>query len=185
MAWSRTNGAFIDRTSHGIILWAERIRTERRRLGLEDPNAPTTADVMIGDVLEKQPIPKARDDWLPEGAKLRVFHRRALERSRPRLGATSFEYGRFHVSHPEVHASYFRKRDRIASLVAEQWQREYREMQKKHPYSWHGTKPPATPKMEAPLLRSRSDPGLEASKESDPLIQRLLKLERTFSCEVR
>ncbi|OLP89436.1 hypothetical protein AK812_SmicGene29089 [Symbiodinium microadriaticum] len=64
-------------------------------------------------------------------------------------------------------------------------QTEYRDMQKKHPYSWHGTKPPPTPKMEAPLLRARSDPCLEASEESDPLMQRLSKLERTFSCDVR
>mmetsp|Transcript_30591 Transcript_30591/g.57241 ORF Transcript_30591/g.57241 Transcript_30591/m.57241 type:complete len:187 (-) Transcript_30591:153-713(-) len=186
MAWNRTNGAFIDRTSHGIIIWSERIRKERHRLGLED--GPTTADLMIGDVLARQPAPKAKHDWLPEGSQLRVFHRNRLERPRPRLGATSFEYGRFHVSHPEMCASYFRKKERLASLVEERRQREFMDMQKKHPVSMRGKKPPR--KEPAILSESMSDPALSdcvksltwCSKDGqvDPM-RRMARLERTFS----
>lgn len=57
--WSRTSNALLDRGSHATIMWAERIHKERRRLGLEEPGGPTTADFMFS---KKRTKPRQDED---------------------------------------------------------------------------------------------------------------------------
>ncbi|CAK9030698.1 unnamed protein product [Durusdinium trenchii] len=60
--WSRTSNALLDRSTNAQIMWTERVRKERRRLGLEKPGGPTTADLLLGvsRVAAKEPANSRR-----------------------------------------------------------------------------------------------------------------------------
>eukprot|EP00933_Yihiella_yeosuensis_P028996 TRINITY_DN22735_c6_g1_i1.p1 TRINITY_DN22735_c6_g1~~TRINITY_DN22735_c6_g1_i1.p1 ORF type:complete len:164 (+),score=24.11 TRINITY_DN22735_c6_g1_i1:76-567(+) len=75
------------------FMYRDRIRKERRTLGLDRSDFGTTADVMARSI-KQVAAPKARDNWLPA-------ERGPLMRPLPRVGATSFKYGEFHVSHQD------------------------------------------------------------------------------------
>ncbi|CAE8627477.1 unnamed protein product [Polarella glacialis] len=86
-------------TFESNAMWIDRIRSERRRLGLDKPedHGRTTFDVLASR-RKAEVQPRARTHWLPPA-------QGPLLKPRPRLGATSFEYGHFHVSHPDLERS--------------------------------------------------------------------------------
>eukprot|EP00930_Biecheleria_cincta_P016167 TRINITY_DN13250_c0_g1_i1.p1 TRINITY_DN13250_c0_g1~~TRINITY_DN13250_c0_g1_i1.p1 ORF type:complete len:203 (-),score=39.09 TRINITY_DN13250_c0_g1_i1:47-655(-) len=147
--WSRTFEANITHT--------ERIRKERRRLGLDKPGKlKTTADVM------------AANDWQPTDRGGGFNLEKSVGRPRPRVGSTAFAYGSFHIDHPEVEAAA-RRREAETSAAAQQEleRRRMRNMQIRHPMRWQRLREQQWQE-ESQDMRQREPADQLARSESEP-----------------